>query len=318
MKKLITCFVLLALISGAAKADITASWLAPPDGSSYLVGTNVNPNGNANASGQAGGSGLDLALVIDTSGSMNYTLPNYAKPAAKSLVAALPQDTSSVGVVGFASSAYTQIGLTPLVPNKPLVDSAIDSLSAGGGTNIGAGVSQGTLVLTTGHTSGRQMMQVVLSDGYGSYSGQAASAYSTYGIVTHTVGVPGHDPTLMQQVATDGHGVYTNVSDLSTLEGIFDGTAGNLVGVDQVDVLLPDGTWLVDYGTDGLGNFTLPNWAITLGANTFTVNAYDSLGNMDTADLTLYGTPIPAPGAFLLGSIGLAVANWRLKRRKES
>lgn len=322
MKKQLMSLVLMVFVSSAAMGDIGVDWLAPPDGSSFLEGTIVNPCGNANASGQTGGAGLDLALVIDTSGSMgwapNYTLNNYAKPAAKSLVAALPQSTSSVAVVGFASSGYTSIGLTPLVPNKPSVDSAIDGLSDGGGTNIGAGVSQGTSALLADHTTGRQMMQVVLSDGEGSYSGQATTAYNDHGIVTHTVGVPGHDSTQMSQVASDGNGIYTNVTDLGDLVNLFNGTGGTLVGLDYIDVQRPDGTWLYDYTKDGLGNFCLPDWTMQLGPNVFTVNAYGTDQTFATADLTLYGTVVPVPGALLLGSLGLAVSGLKLRRRKEA
>ncbi len=324
MKRNSVVFVIVALLAGMSQASITASWLAPPDGSSYLVGTVVNPNGNANASGVVGGSGLDLGLVIDTSGSMGSwysgkTTMQWAKDASNSLVDALPAASSSVSVTSFDSSGNLEIGLTPVSTGAASIHAAINGLSDSGLTYIGSGISVGGNSIVTGGTTGRSQMMVVLSDGYPSDGAagqtQAAYFYNNHGIITHTVGVPGHSASTMQNIATAGHGIYTSVSDLTSLESLFNGTGGNLVGLDHIDVTLPDGTLLSNYSTDGLGNFTLPNWAIGLGANTFTVNAYDSVGNMATADLTLYGTVVPVPAAMLLGLLGLGTAGMRLRRK---
>jgi Ca-activated chloride channel homolog len=311
-KSLLSLLLVMAIacMAGTAMADTSVAWLSPPDGSVYDVGTVVNPTGNASAMDAIGGAGLDLALVIDESGSMYGGGLAAAKTAAISLVNNLPQDTTSVAVIGFDSYSHTYRLLTALNPDKNMVIAAINSIAAGGGTNIGAGVQAGINALTAGHTAGRTMMQVVLSDGYGSYSGQAATGYNNSGIITHTVGIPGHNATLMAQVASDGHGVYTNVSNLSQLEGIFNGTGGNLVGIDHVDIELPDGTVLGSIGIDGLGNFTLPDWAIQTGAQTFIATAYGTDGSSAQATLTLNGRadnnqPVPEPATMLLLSTGL-------------
>lgn len=328
-KRLLSVMALLAvlLIAGNAMAATSVSWISPPDGSTYAEGTIVNPTGQAGASGTVGGTGLDLALVIDESGSMGWNGGagiTAAKNAAVSLVNALPEDTTSVAVIGFDSYSHTYRVLTALNPDKQSVINAINYIGTGGGTNIGAGVQAGANALVTGHTAGRTMMQVVLSDGQGSYSGQAATAYNNHGIITHTVGVPGHDTAQMQAIANDGHGVYTNVSDLSQLVGIFDGTGGNLVGLDRVDVVLPDGTLISDISTDGLGNFTLPDWAIEMGFQTFEAIAYGTDGTSASATLTLNGVvdpnnnnPIPEPSTILLLGAGLAgLATYKRRAKK--
>jgi len=51
-----------------------------------------------------------------------------------------------------------------------------------------------------------------------------------------------------------------------------------------------------------------------LGENLFVATAYDTLGNSASAELRLYGTPIPVPGTLLmLGSGLLGLVGFRKK-----
>ena len=336
IKKMFIGALLVAssLFLATANAATSVSWLTPADGSSYPEGTSVSPTGNASASGTIGGAGLDLILVLDSSGSMRGTssgksLRQWQAEAAIALVNSLPTATTSVGIVEFDSNANLVTGLTPLTPtsNITALETAINSVDASGGTDIYDGIIAGTTELVGArHTTGRNQMMVVMSDGetFGADPATAAANAITAGIeAIHTVGLPGHSVSTMQSIATAGNGVYTSVDDLTTLTGLFDGTGGNLVGLDRVDVELPDGTLLTDVATDALGNFAVGPYALAAGANTFTAYAYGSDGTSASADLTLYGTttgpgvsvPTPAPLALLsLGILGMAVTRRRKHR----
>jgi hypothetical protein len=265
------------------------------------------------------------------------TRQQWQQEAAIALVNILPEPTTAVAVIEFDSDANTVQVLTQLTTNKAAVIAAIQSIDSGGLTDIGEGIDVGAAELTSSrHTPGRLQMMLVTSDGEVTSGtptpGESADAAIALGVdQIHSVGLPGHDVATMQSLVDgpndvydggpDDHGVYTGVSDLTDLEDIFTGTGGSLVGLDYVDLTLPDGTFLADYPTDGLGNFTYTGWSMQLGANTFTADAYGTDGSSATASLTLLGKDcpgpaIPEPSTFLLLGIGIVgLAGGFIRRR---
>ncbi|MBV5306180.1 MAG: VWA domain-containing protein [Desulfobulbaceae bacterium] len=331
-KRLIQGAIALASLpmAGAAMAATSVAWLSPPDGATFCAGTTQTLTGQAAGQGQVGGTGLDLVLVMDSSGSMSWYGGQAAqRDAALALVAALPQATTSVGIVDFDDNATTRIGLTQLNGTNTAVNSAINAIDASGGTAIDAGVTRGAQVLATATDLNRLQAMVVMSDGDSSISLAKAAADNAMALpyvdAIHSVGMGSYTvPATLQGVVDGVDGVYGNAddygsyvgADLDALIGIFSGTSGNLVGLDYINITLPDGTVLNDYATDGLGNFNL-DWTLTLGANNFSVYAVGTDGTFATANWTLYGTNcnVPEPATMLLFGTGLAgLAGCRRKK----
>ena len=323
-RKVFGIFVLTVflLFAGTAMADVSVSWVTQPG--DVCIGTCVTPTGQASGSGQTGGTGLDLILVLDTSGSMSGAGLTALKSASIALVNALPSNTTQLGIVEYDSDANLYRQLATLTSARTAWATAINALTAGGVTATGEGIRTATAELTGARAiAGHTKMEVVISDGYwneGISPVTAAGEAWIAGITVHTVGIPGHNPTEMSNIANAGHGIYTNVTNLAALEALFAGTGGNLVGLDHLDITLPNGTMLNNYPTDGLGNFVLPNWTMLAGANTFIATAYDTAGNSASANLTLNGVncnnQVPEPGTLLLllcGIPGLAILRRRFK-----
>ena len=113
----------------------------------------------------------DIVLVIDRSGSMDGTRMTSAKAAAKDFVNTLLADSSKIGtriaVVSFAGNVTTDSGFKDYSGKSDLI-SAINGLTASGGTFIQAGIGQASSLLNA--SSANKKSIVLLGDGAATYS----------------------------------------------------------------------------------------------------------------------------------------------------
>ena len=177
------------------------------------------------APGGGGGTGgtdvvfLDLAFVLDSSGSMSYNDPEgLRRTAAKIFVdALLPEDRAAV--VDFD---YHATVLQELTSDKDALKAAIDQVDDDGGTDIGAGVSAANEVLINGGDPARARIMILLTDGDGSYDLALTDAAKAAGITIYTIGLgAGVDNALLTSIAKGTGGTYTNVATAEELPEVF-------------------------------------------------------------------------------------------------
>lgn len=167
----------------------------------------------------AGGSGVDVAFVLDSSGSMSTNDPaNLRLSAAKSFVdALLPNDQAAV--VDFDSTALLRQALTS---DKAAVKRAIDLIDASGGTDIGAGVATGLAALGSTASPDRARIMILLTDGDGFYDAALTTKAASSGVTIYTIGLgTGINPVLLQQIATGTGGAYHAVNSAADLPDVF-------------------------------------------------------------------------------------------------
>lgn len=219
---------------------------------------------------------VNLALVIDRSGSMSGYKLEQAKNAARQLVSQLNAN-DRLAIVHYGGDVRSMPGAFATPENKTRMLRYINSIDDDGGTNIGAGLSTGRQALSVASSDFKVNRLILISDGQPTEGVQSQHGLTQLtrdirklGISVSSIGV-GNDfnEDLMQAIAEVGSGAYGFLSDAVQLATIFQkdlNQAGTMVAQDvTLTFELPAGTALrevLGYDAQQIGTqvrVTLPN-----------------------------------------------------------
>jgi len=169
---------------------------------------------------------LDLALVLDTSGSMEGPAIDALRTSARALAGKL-RDGDRLAVVVFHSKAEV---LAPNVvirhDNRLAIDHAIAGLHATGTTDLAGGLALGLAQLQAGYLATGINRIVLLSDGVPNSSAQlpalvAGVRQAGVSITSLGFGID-YDTTLMTQLARDTGGAFHYLAAADDVGTMFD------------------------------------------------------------------------------------------------
>jgi len=200
---------------------------------------------------------FNVSVVLDRSGSMASSGKlDYARLAIDELLAGL-DERDRFSLVTFSNQAGIQVS-SRAVDDPRSIRRAVMAVSAGGGTNLGAGLTEGltqVLPFATGETQDRV---IVLSDGrvnQGETSADAlarlAGRYGAAGVTVSAIGLGlDYNEDLLARVADWGGGSYHFVDRPEVLASIFHDELQRMSSVAAegvaVEVALQPGVELVD------------------------------------------------------------------------
>jgi Ca-activated chloride channel family protein len=168
---------------------------------------------------------LHLALVLDTSGSMEGDAIAHLEAAAADIVRNMT-DRDTLAVVTFSSHAEVLVPATALGgPGRARALAAIDGIHATGTTDLAGGLALGLDELATHRVAGAIDRMVLVADGFPNDPApipNVVAQATSYGIAITTLGV-GIEPSeqMLAQIAKDTGGVYRYAPDGAEIATVF-------------------------------------------------------------------------------------------------
>jgi Ca-activated chloride channel homolog len=217
---------------GTLRGALSAGKLAKNGGgdlhASLQLVTDTVPNGQR--------APLDLAFVIDRSGSMEGDRLEHAKSAALGIVAKLDAN-DHVALVQYDDAAQVVVASLAMdEAGKTKLDRAIQHLEVGGSTNLEGGLQLGRKEVERVYHSGEASRLILLSDGMANVGivdpkqiANTAREAAEHGVRVTSVGIGlEFNEDLMEAIAEAGRGNYHYVKDAGDLDKTI---AGELASV---------------------------------------------------------------------------------------
>ncbi|MEE4608218.1 MAG: VWA domain-containing protein [Desulfobacteraceae bacterium] len=247
----------------------------------------------------------DLVIVLDRSGSMEGRKLSDARQAVLRLLDRLAPD-DRLALVSYANGVQTHLALLPMNPsNRYQAAAAVEALSAGGGTNLGAGLEQGIQLLLHAPAGHRQRRIILISDGLANQGvtdpealGRMASAAVENRFSISTVGVGlDFNEVLMTAIADRGAGHYHFLEDPGVFARVFETELQATRQVAAADVAvrltLSPGVRLVDAG----------GYPIAVDGGEATIHPGDLLSGQERTIFLTFQVATETPRQIALGRV---------------
>ncbi|MDE6592235.1 MAG: VWA domain-containing protein [Oscillospiraceae bacterium] len=182
----------------------------------------------------------DMALLIDVSNSVSGAPLTEIKASATRLLNVLSDRLATgdsglyccgnrAAVVTYATDGTVVQGLTD---DPALLQAAVDSLTAGGNSNLSAGITAAADMLNDGNTGNRKVMFIFTDGRYNAGADPAAAVQSAKdaGIILYFIAVRSSEAADLEAIdnwATSPSSAYV-ITDFDTADGTFDNFLTNL------------------------------------------------------------------------------------------